>query len=396
MRLPLAVCAAIDSVLGGKMAWNEPGGGNQGDKDPWGNRNDEGPPDLDEAFRKLQNNLSQMFGGSGGAGSGGGSSQPLNMNLIGLAFLVLALIYGVMGVYTVDQQERGVVLRFGEKLDEVVLPGLHWNPPFIDQVLIENVTRVRSRPHDSEMLTEDENIVKVKMTVQYVIDDIIAYKLNVRDPDKSLYQATESALRHVVGSTEMHDILTEGRAALAQSVKSRIQTYMNDYGTGIRVTQVAVDETAPPDAVRAAFDDVIKAREDEVRLRNEADAYANQIVPEARGQAQRLLEEAEAYKERVIAQSRGEAERFNKLYAEYKLAPEVTKSRMYIDTLEAVMSNSTKVMIDVDGGNNLMYLPLDKIMERSQADAANYRPETSSGPSYNTTEPARNNRRERR
>ena len=378
------------------MAWNEPGGGNQGDKDPWGNRNDEGPPDLDEAFRKLQANLSRMFGGGGGTNQGGRSAPPITMNLIGLVILVLALIYGAMGVYTVDQQERGVVLRFGKKLNEVVLPGLHWNPPFIDEVLIENVTRVRSRPHDSEMLTEDENIVKVKMTVQYVIDDVIAYKLNVREPDKSLYQATESALRHVVGSTEMHGILTEGRAALARDVKARIQTYMNDYGTGIRVTQVAIDETAPPDAVRAAFDDVIKAREDEVRLRNEADAYANQIVPEARGGAQRLLEEAQAYKERVIAQSRGEAERFNKLYTEYKLAPEVTKSRMYIDTLESVMSNSTKVMIDVDGGNNLLYLPLDKIMEQSQSGGSNYRPETSTGPSYNTTEPTRNNRRERR
>jgi membrane protease subunit HflK len=217
------------------------------------------------------------------------------------------------------------------------------------------------------MLTEDENIVKVKMTVQYVISDITAYLLNVREPDKSLYQATESALRHVVGSTEMHEVLTEGRAEVAVAVKDRIQTYMFDYGTGISVTQVNIEETAPPDAVRAAFDDVIKAREDEVRLRNEADAYANQVVPEARGQGQRYTEEAQGYKERVTAQSRGEAERFNKLYAEYRLAPEVTKTRMYIDTLESVMSSSTKVMIDVEGGNNILYLPLDKILEQNQA-----------------------------
>lgn len=348
------------------MAWNEPGGGNQGDKDPWGNRNDEGPPDLDEAFKKLQANLSQMFGGSK-AGTGSGPAKPMNLNLVWLVLLVAAVIYGVMGVYTVDQQERGVVLRFGKQTGDIVMPGLHWNPPFIDQVIVENVTRVRSRPHDSEMLTEDENIVKVRMTVQYVINDIVAYALKVCEPDKSLYQATESALRHEVGSTVMDDVLTLGRAALAQNVKERIQAYMNAYGTGIQVTQVNIDDTAPPDAVRAAFDDVIKAREDEVRLRNQADAYANQVVPEARGEAQRLLEEAEAYKERVIAQSRGEAERFNKLYAEYILAPEVTKSRMYIDTLESVMSNSTKVMIDVDGGNNLLYLPLDKIMESTNA-----------------------------
>ena len=300
--------------------------------------------------------------------AGGGGSRPISMSMIGLVLLVVIAIYGVVGVYTVDQQERGVVLRFGKKLDEVVLPGLHWNPPLIDLVMVENVTGVRSSSHDSEMLTEDENIVKVKMTVQYVISDITAYLLNVREPDKSLYQATESALRHVVGSTEMHEVLTEGRAEVAVAVKDRIQTYMVDYGTGISVTQVNIEETAPPDAVRAAFDDVIKAREDEVRLRNEADAYANQVVPEARGQGQRYTEEAQGYKERVTAQSRGEAERFNKLYAEYKLAPEVTKTRMYIDTLESVMSSSTKVMIDVEGGNNILYLPLDKILEQNQAD----------------------------
>ena len=382
------------------MAWNEPGGGGQGDKDPWGNRDQDGPPDLDEAFRKLQANLSQMFGGGSRSGpSGGGGSQPISMAMIGLILLVLAVIYGVMGVYTVDQQERGVVLRFGEKLDEVVLPGLHWNPPLIDKVMVENVTAVRSSSHDSEMLTEDENIVKVKMTVQYVIGDIAAYLLQVREPDKSLYQATESALRHVVGSTEMHEVLTEGRAEVAIAVKDRIQTYMINYGTGINVTQVNIEETAPPDAVRAAFDDVIKAREDEVRLRNEADAYANQVVPEARGQGQRYTEEAEGYKERVVAQSRGEAERFNKLYTEYKLAPEVTKARMYIDTLESVMSNSTKVMIDVEGGNNILYLPLDKILEQNKANIASSgrSSDINSGANYaNNTETNTSNRRERR
>ena len=358
------------------MAWSE-SNENQ-DKDPWGNRNDSGPPDLDEAFKKLQQNLSQFFGGKGG-GKGGGDgvrlSGPFSTNIIGLALVALVVIYFMMGVYTVDQQERGVVLRFGDALEGVIQPGLHWNPPVIDQVLIENVTRVRSHPHESEMLTEDENIVRVKMTVQYVIADVIAYKLKVRDPDSSLQQASESALRHVVGSTEMHEVLTEGRAELAFDVRDRIQTYMDNYSTGISVTQVNIDETAPPDAVRAAFDDVIRAREDEVRLRNEADAYANQIVPEARGDAQQQLEQAEGYKERVIAQSRGEAERFNKLYKEYILAPEVTRARMYIDTIEAVMSNSTKVMIDVEGGNNLLYLPLDKIMERTQGSRnANYAP----------------------
>jgi membrane protease subunit HflK len=213
------------------------------------------------------------------------------------------------------------------------------------------------------MLTEDENIVKVNMSVQYVIRDVKQYLLLVSEPDQSLYQATESALRHEVGSSTMNDVLTEGRVELGQRVHTRIQDYMDRYGTGILVNQVIIDETAPPDAVRAAFDDVIKAREDEVRFRNEANAHASQIIPEARGQAQRLLEEAQGYQQRVIAQSRGEAERFNKLFAEYSLAPEVTRDRIYLDTIESVFANSTKVMIDVEGGNNLLYLPLDKLME---------------------------------
>lgn len=348
------------------MAWNEPGGGNQGDKDPWGNRDDQGPPDLDEAFRKLQNNLSEMFGGKKSSGGSGGGSigGGFNKGMFAVIAVVALLGWAVMGVYTIDQQERGVVLRFGKQLPDVILPGLHWNPPLIDTVMKENVTRVRDIRIDSDMLTEDENIVKVvNMTVQYVISDVKKYLLLVKNPDVSLIQATESALRHEVGSAVMNDVLTEGRGALGTTVQQRIQDYMDRYGTGITVTQVNIDETAPPDAVRAAFDDVIKAREDEVRFRNEADAYANQVVPEARGEAQRLMEEAEGYKQRVIAQAQGEASRFNQLYAEYKAAPEVTRERIYIDTLESVMSNSTKVMIDVDGGNNMIYLPLDKIME---------------------------------
>jgi membrane protease subunit HflK len=321
----------------------------------------------------------------------------ISFGLISLGGIILVAIYLVMGVYTVDAQERGVVLRFGKVQEAIILPGLHWNPPLIDQVLIENVTQVRSRPHDSEMLTEDENIVKVKMTVQYVISDVKAYKLQVRDPDQSLYQATESAVRHVVGSTEMHEVLTEGRAALGAEAHERIQTYMDNYGTGIRVTQVNIDETAPPDAVRAAFDDVIRAREDEVRVKNEADAFANQIIPEARGEAQKYIEEAEGYRQRVVAQAEGEAERFNKLYAEYKLAPEVTRARMYIDTMESVMSNSTKVLIDVEGGNNLLYLPLDKLMQQSQDSASGTGSQgRQSGFDNNSVNLPSNSRRDRR
>jgi membrane protease subunit HflK len=346
------------------MAWNEPG--NNGDRDPWGNRQDQGPPDLDEAFKKLKDNLGGMFGGgSGSSGSSGGSGGSLlTSSLLGVVLAVGVIGYGLMGIYTLDEQERGVVLRFGQVQDAVVMPGLSWYPPIIDKVIIHNVSRVRSHPHDSEMLTEDENIVKVKLTVQYVIDDVVKYALEVRDPESSLHQSTESAVRHVVGSTEMDEVLTEGRAVMGDEIKARIEDYMRAYGTGIAVTQVNVDETAPPDAVREAFDEVIRAREDEVRVRNEADAYANQVIPEARGEAQRYLEEAEGYRQRVVAQAVGEASRFSKLFVEYKAAPEVTRERMYLDTMEAVMSSASKVMVDVEGGNNMMYLPLDRMIQQ--------------------------------
>ena len=349
------------------MAWNEPGNGG---RDPWGNRQDEGPPDLDEAFKKLQNNLGKMFGG-GGQSSGGQSSggNPVSKSILWLALVGAAVVYGMMGVYTLDEQERGVVLRLGTATDSILMPGLSWQPPLIDKVIIHNVSRVRSHPQQAEMLTEDENIVKVKLTVQYVIDDVKAFALNVKSPEQSLYQSTESAVRHVVGSTEMDRVLTEGRAIMGTEIKTRIQDYMNDYGTGIAVTQVNIDETAPPDAVREAFDEVIRAREDEVRVRNEANAYANKVIPEARGEAQRYLEEAEAYRRQVVAEARGESERFSKLLVEYQVAPEVTRERMYIDTLESVMSQSSKVMIDVEGGNNMMYLPLDRMVQR-QNDAS--------------------------
>ena len=225
------------------MAWNEPGNGG---RDPWGNRQDDGPPDLDEAFKKLQDNLGKMFGG-GGQSSGGQRSggNPVSKSLLGLALAGAAIVYGMMGVYTLDEQERGVVLRLGAATDSILMPGLSWQPPLIDKVIIHNVSRVRSHPQQSEMLTEDENIVKVKLTVQYVIDDVKAFALNVKSPEQSLYQSTESAVRHVVGSTEMDRVLTEGRAIMGTEIKTRIQDYMNDYGTGIAVTQVNIDETAP-------------------------------------------------------------------------------------------------------------------------------------------------------
>ncbi|HCG70771.1 MAG TPA: FtsH protease activity modulator HflK [Gammaproteobacteria bacterium] len=348
------------------MAWNESGGG---DKDPWGNRgnNNDGPPDLDEAIRKLQGQLSGMFGGGGGNGNKGSSGNRLSGGSLSLLFLLALGLYGFAGVYQVDQQERGVIFRFGEVLPNEVGPGLHWNPPIIDEVDIVNVTQVQSHSHQALMLTEDENIVDVSLTVQWVIDSAPNFLINVREPRDSLAQATESALRHVVGSASMDGVITDGREAIAIEVQDRLQNYLRSYGAGIDVTKVNIDRSAPPIQTQDAFNDVQKAKEDQQKFINQATAYAQQVVPEARGSAQRQLEEAQGYRDRVIARSEGEAQRFEKLLAEYSQAKQVTRDRLYIDAMENVFKNSSKVMIDVKGGNNMMYLPLDKLGQTTAA-----------------------------
>jgi modulator of FtsH protease HflK len=338
------------------MAWNEPGGG----KDPWGNRGDQGPPDLDEAFRKLQAQLAGIFGGGGGGGGVG-----INPRLFGLGLVVALVVYFLFGIYQIDQGERGVVFRFGAVQQDVVMPGLHWNPPIIDVVDKVNVTRVNSHSHQALMLTEDENIVDVAPTVQYVVADPVAFLVNVRSPRESLTQATESALRHVVGSSIMDDVITAGREAIGIEVQERLQSYLDTYGTGIRLDKVNIDRSAPPSQVADAFNDVQKAREDEQRFINEANAYAESIIPEARGEAQQVIEEANGYRDRVVARAEGEADRFSKLLTEYRLASQVTRDRLYIDAMETVLSNSTKIMVAVEGGNNILYLPLDRLMQQS-------------------------------
>ena len=341
------------------MAWNESGGG---DKDPWGNRgnNNDGPPDLDEAIRKLQGQLSGMFGGGGGGDKGGASSK-MTGGSIGLLILLALGLYGFAGIYQIDQQERGVIFRFGQVLPEEVGPGLHWNPPIIDEKSIVNVTQVQSHSHQALMLTEDENIVDVSLTVQWVIDSASNFVINVREPRDSLAQATESALRHVVGSASMDEVITDGREAIAIEVQERLQLYLQSYGAGIDITKVNIDRSAPPIQVQDAFNDVQKAKEDQQKFINQATAYAQQVVPEARGRAQRQLAEAQGYRDQVIARSEGEAQRFEKLLVEYSQAKQVTRDRLYIDAMENVFKNSSKVMIDVEGGNNMMYLPLDKL-----------------------------------
>lgn len=339
------------------MAWNEPGGGDNKPRDPWGG-GDQGPPDLDEALKKLQEKIGGLFGGGGGGSSGGSSA--LSGAMFGVIAAGALLVWALMGFYQIDEQERGVVLRFGKYL-ETVQPGLQWNPPLIDDVTKVNTTKVRAASFREIMLTQDENIVEVSLSAQYVIDDPTHFVLKVRDPEISLQHAAQSALRHVVGGTTMDLVLTEGRAKIGIDVKERLQDYLDMYETGIQVSTVNVDESKPPSQVQAAFDDVIKAREDEERVKNEAQAYANGIVPEARGGAQRQIEEASAYREQVIANAQGEADRFNKLLGEYRKSPEVTRERLYLDAVQVVYSNTNKVMVDVEGGNNVMYLPLDKM-----------------------------------
>lgn len=344
------------------MAWNEPGK----DKDPWGGRgggnNNDGPPDLDEAFKKLQDKLNGIFGGGSGGGksSGGTNLGPL----FAIAGVIALVFYFGAGFYQVDAKERAVVLKFGA-FSEIKTEGLNWNAPLITDVYIVNVTGERQYPSRGLMLTEDESIVELPITVQYNVSDVKSYVLNVRDPEVSLRHATDSAVRHVVGSTELNQVLSEGRQAIAAEVKQRLQAYLESYGAGIQVINVNIQEARPPEEVRSAFDDVIKAKEDEARLKNQAQAYANGIIPEARGRAQRMLEEAEAYKAEVVARAEGESDRFESLLTEYKRAPEVTRQRLYLETMEGVMSNSSKVMVDVAGGNNMLYLPLDRMGNRS-------------------------------
>ena len=344
------------------MAWNEPGGGNN--KDPWGDGgNNQGPPDLDEAFKKLQEKLNGIFSG-GGSSSGSGSGKQFSGGLIVVILLIVALIWAALGIYQVNEKDRAVVLRFG-KYHVTHGPGLHWNPPLIDQVQTVRVTEERQYPSRGVMLTEDENIVDVPLDVQYNVADAKAFVLNVKNPDLSLQHATDSALRHVVGGSNLDDVVSSGREEIGYAVKARLQEYLDNYGTGIQVIKVNIQEAKPPKEVKAAYDDVIKAREDQERLINEAQAYANGIIPEGRGASQRVLEEASAHREKVIVEAQGEAKRFEQLLVEYKKAPGVTRERLYLDAVQSVMNKSSKVLIDVEGGNNMLYLPLDKMMQHS-------------------------------
>ena len=348
------------------MPWNEPGK----DKDPWGQRNNDGPPDLDELLKNIKNKFGGLFGGGGGkipkipGGSGNISG------VIGFVAIALLIVWALTGIYIVDEGWRGVETRFGAK-STVSQSGPHWHLPWpIEDVELINVAANRTTRKESKMLTRDENIVVMSLEVQYDIKDAQDFAFEVRDPDLTLQQVAETAIREVVGNNDMDLILTEGRAIIGSETKEIMQQILDSYQTGLNVLTVNMGEAQPPEEVQDAFDDAIKAREDEQRIINEANAYRNGVVPQARGDAQGLLEKAEAYKTRVTKSSEGETSRFNQLLAEYQRAPEVTRERLYIDTLESVMSRSPKVMIDIQNGNNLMFLPLDQLISGSRSNSA--------------------------
>lgn len=340
------------------MAWNEPGNNKPGSGggNPWG-----GPPNNKGDIQDLFDKLGGIFGGD--------NNELPTGKLAILISVALLLAWSGFGFYQLDEQKRAVVLRLGA-FHTIVGPGIHWNPPFIDTVIRENVTQQRSYTTQGAMLTEDENIVDVQLSVQYNIGDLRKFTMSIRDPQHALEEATDSAVRHAIGSSKMDDVLTVGRDKIAVDVQSRLQKYLDAYNTGIVVTTVNVEKTQPPGAVQAAFDDVIKAREDEQRVQNEAQTYANTVIPEARGLAKRVFEESLAYRDRAIARAQGEAERFNALLAEYRKAPDVTRERLYIEAMQEIYSNNSKVLIDTQSSSNVLYLPLDQLKNRNTSTGA--------------------------
>lgn len=346
------------------MAWNEPGN-NGKNNDPWkqGGRN-QGPPDLDEVFRNLGKKFGGIFGGKGGSsgssGGGGGSA------LLIVVLVVALLVWGLSGFYTIKDAERGVILRFGQYHTEVGA-GIHWKPTFIDSVTPVNTQEVRSLRADGFMLTQDQNLVRVTFEVQYRIFNARQYLFSVVDADRSLREATDAALRFVIGHSIMDDVLTRGREVVRQNTRQELEGVIAPYNMGIALVDVNFRDARPPEEVRAAFDDAISAQEDQERFVQEAQAYAREIEPRARGQVNRVMQEAEAYKQQIVLKAQGEVSRFEQLLPQYLAAPKVTRDRMYLETMEYVYGNTSKILVDVKNSNNLMYLPLDQLMKQGAA-----------------------------
>ncbi|ATE58938.1 FtsH protease activity modulator HflK [Thauera sinica] len=380
------------------MSLNDPRWGGQGDGN--GNRGDgdrrdgnrggnQGPPDLEEVWRDFNQRLSGMFGkrqgrGSGGGNGGGGPQLPnfsfrqFGGGLSALAALVVA-IWLASGFYTVDANQRGVVLRLG-KFIETTEPGLRWRLPYpFESHEIVDLTGVRTVEvgyrgsernkvlRESLMLTDDENIINIQFAVQYVLNSPENYVFNNRFPDESVAQAAETAMREIVGKSKMDFVLYEGREEIASTALELMQRILDRYQTGIQISRVTMQNAQPPEQVQASFDDAVKAGQDRERQKNEGEAYANDVIPRARGTASRLIEEANAYGARVVANAEGDASRFSQVLTEYRRAPDVTKERMYIETMQQVLTNTSKIMIDAKSNGNLLFLPLDKLIKSAAA-----------------------------
>ena len=351
------------------MAWNDPQWGNNG------NKKNSGPPDLDELWKKFNERLSGLFGGKGDAPSPNGGRFTGGGHLLGYLVGFVALLWLASGFYIVDTGERGVVLRFGKYL-ETTEPGPRWHLPWpIEEREIVNVDQVRTVEvgyrntvrnkalKESLMLTDDENIIDLQFAVQYILKDPVEFLFINRTPEDSALQIAETAMREIVGKNKMDFVLYEGRAEIAARAKQLMQDIHDRHKTGISISQVTLQNIQPPEQVQAAFDDAVKAGQDRERLKNEAEAYFNDVVPRARGLASRLQAEAEGYKLSVIANAQGEASRFSQILAEYQKAPQVTRQRLYLDTMQTVMNNTSKILVDQKGGNSLLYLPLDKLQQ---------------------------------
>jgi membrane protease subunit HflK len=368
-----------------KMAWDEPDGNDRdkdrGARDPWsGGRRSDGPPELEEVVRKLQEQLRRLFGSGDGKNSGNGGSgsgpQPTWATYLPILVLVGAAVLLSQMFYNIGPGERGVVTRFGRYIDTLD-PG--WAirlPRPIERVEKVSADLVQSAQTKASMFTQDGNIVVIDVEVQYRIKNAKDYLFSVKAPDELLRQATEASLREIVGATPIDTVFTEGRQQIAQSTKDNLQAILDQHSSGLLVNQVNIRDAKPPEEVKEAFDDAIKAGQDFDRLINEAEAYRNEVVPKARGAAARQRAEAEAYKAQVTARAEGDANRFRQLVTQYQRAPEVTRQRMYLETMESVLSNTSKVVVDTKAGNQMLYLPLDKLMQGSRSPA----PQSSAAP----------------
>ena len=356
------------------MASNEP---------QWGKKGNDGPPDLDELWRKLNQKLNTLFGGKGGGGFSKGTPEFNNAGSAGVIIAILAMIWIASGFYIVNAGERGVVLRFGKYL-ETTQSGPRWHLPYpIESKEIVNLEQVRTVevgyrstvknkvPKESLMLTDDENIIDIQFAVQYILKNPEDYLFNNRSPDDAVLQAAETAVREIVGKNKMDFVLYEGRAEIAAKASKLVQDILDRYKTGISISKVTMQNAQPPEQVQAAFDDAVKAGQDRERLKSEGQAYANDVIPKARGNASRLMQEADGYKQRIVDSAEGDASRFKQILVEYNKAPAVTRERLYLDTVQQMMTSSSKVLVDQkSGGSNLLYLPLDKLMQTAGPSAA--------------------------